>query len=166
MLVVTVVAICCGLFIPRSESEDEQAFLKEYGKAPIVGPLAPNGPAEADGPPGDNEVMAALERDFPLPDGVTSLWEHRRVNVRIVKDKLADYIDPPRNFPLIGPAQLHHKHYKCTVYFIALTQTCWPLPFTIADDDVQETVYIDQNHFHMVDKAWFDARSLGNRPTN
>jgi hypothetical protein len=157
MLVVTDVAICCGL-IARLGPE-EQEFRDKYANAPILGPVAPSGPLEADDPPSDDEVMAALERDFPVPDGVTMLWEHKRGNVRIVKDKLADYIDPPRNYPLIGPAQLHNEHYKCTVYFTPITQTCWPLRLAIAGDEAQEVVYIFRNHFHMVDKAWFEARS-------
>jgi hypothetical protein len=36
------------------------------------------------------------------------LHEIQRNNVRIVKEKIADYVDPPRVYPLIGPAQLHH----------------------------------------------------------
>ena len=73
-----------------------------------------------------------------------------RNNVRIVKEKIADYVDPPRVVPLIGPVQLHHAHYKCTVYFTEITRIGWPVPHTITDDDVREVVYIDHNHFHRV----------------
>ena len=68
----------------------------------------------------------------------------------IVKHKIADYVDPPRVVPLIGPTQLHHAHYKCTIYFEEVTRVGWPVPYTTVDEDAQEVIYIDHNHFHMV----------------
>ena len=70
--------------------------------------------------------------------------------IRIVKDKIADYVDPPRVVPLIGPVQLHHCHYKCTIYYSETTRVGWPIPHTLVDEDCQEVIYIDHNHFHMV----------------
>ncbi|MDA1180144.1 MAG: hypothetical protein O2931_15275, partial [Planctomycetota bacterium] len=67
-----------------------------------------------------------------------------------VTDLIADYVDPPRVYPLIGPAQLHHAQYKCTVYFTETKRVGWPVPHTIKDEDGQEVVYIDHNHLHMV----------------
>ena len=78
------------------------------------------------------------------------LHEVQRNNVRIVKEKIADYIDPPRVYPLIGPAQLHHAHYKCTVYFTEVTRVGYPVPYTTRDEDSVEVLYIDHNHLHMV----------------
>jgi hypothetical protein len=133
------------------DSEEYKFWVHEkYGKAPILGPLAPGGPVEAVDPPSDDEVMVGLERVRPVRGGLPLLWERQRNNVRIVKDKIADYIDPPRVYPLIGPAQLHHAHYKCTVYFTETTRMGWPLPYTTTVDDAQEVIYIDHNHFHMV----------------
>ena len=77
------------------------------------------------------------------------LHEVQRNNVRISREKIADYIDPPRVYPLIGPAQLHHAHYKCTVYFTEVTRVGYPVPYTTRDDSV-EVLYIDHNHLHMV----------------
>ena len=74
----------------------------------------------------------------------------RRNNVRIIKEKIADYIDPPRFYPLIGPAQLHHAHYKCTVYFEEQVIVGYPVPHTMKDREAIEVIYIDHNHFHMV----------------
>jgi hypothetical protein len=71
-------------------------------------------------------------------------------SVRIVKEKIADYVDPPRVVPLLGPVQLHHCHYKCTIYYTEVTRVGWPVPHTLVDEDSQEVIYIDHNHFHMV----------------
>ncbi len=45
------------------------------------------------------------------------LNEKQRNNVRIVKEKIADYIDEPRFVPPIGFAHLHSCSLRCTVYF-------------------------------------------------
>ena len=93
--------------------------------------------------------MRSNER-HPLEGGLPFLHEVQRNNVRIVKEKLADYVDPPRFYPLIGPAQQHHAHYKCTVYYTEVTRVGWPLPHTLRDEDAREVIYVDHNHFHMV----------------
>ena len=78
------------------------------------------------------------------------LYSKYRDNVRIIKEKIADYVDPPRVYPLIGPAQLHHVHYKCTVFFEETTRVGWPVPHTLVDEDTREVVYIDHAHLRMV----------------
>jgi len=55
-----------------------------------------------------------------------------------------------RVVPLIGPVQLHHAHYKCIIYYTQVTRVGWPIPHTLTDEDAQEVIYIDHNHFHMV----------------
>jgi hypothetical protein len=100
--------------------------------------------------PSDDEIMRALERARPTEGGLPLLHEIQRNSVRIVKEKIADYIDPPRVIPLIGPAQLHHAHYKCTVYFNETTNVGWPIPHRLRNEDAVEVIYIDHNHFHMV----------------
>lgn len=130
--------------------EDRHWIAERYDKVPILGPLVPGGPDIALDVPSDDEVMRALERARPVQGGMPLLWEKQRNSVRIVKEKIADYIDPPRVYPLIGPAQLHHAHYKCTVYFSETTRVGWPVPYTTTDEDVVEVVYIDHNHLHMV----------------
>ena len=101
-------------------------------------------------PPSDDEVMRAFEAANPVQGGLPFLHEVQINNVRIVKDKIADYVDPPRFIPLIGPAQLHHAHYKCTIYYTKITRVGWPIPYTVKDEDAREVIYIDHNHFHMV----------------
>ena len=134
----------------QKKKEDEFWNKERYERSAILGPLTSGGPAIALDPPSDDEVMRALEKARPIQGGLPILHEVQRSNVRIVKDKIADYIDPPRVIPLIGPAQLHHAHYKCTVYFSETTWVGWPIPHKLVDEDSQEVLYIDHNHFHMV----------------
>ena len=129
--------------------EDKFHIHERYARVPIMGPITPGGPTVALDPPSDDEVWRALERADSVQGGFPFLHEVQRNNVTMVKDKIADYIDPPRVIPLIGPAQLHHAHYKCTIYFTKRTIVGWPIPHTLEDEDSVEVVYIDHNHFHM-----------------
>jgi hypothetical protein len=134
----------------QDEKEDEYWEHERYDRVPILGPVTSGGPPVALDAPSDDEVMRALEKTKPVEGGIPMLWERNRNDVRIVKHKIADYLDPPRVYPLIGPAQQHHAHYKCTIYFEDVRRVGWPVPHTIRDYEAEEVIYIDHNHLHMV----------------
>ena len=130
--------------------EDRQWNKERYERVPILGPVTSGGPPAAHDPPTPDEVMRALEKAQPLQGGVPFLYQKQRNNVRMIIEPIADYIDPPRVYPLIGPAQLHHAHYKCTIFYSQITRVGWPVPHTNVDEDSREVIYIDHNHFHTV----------------
>ncbi|MEN1679887.1 MAG: hypothetical protein AAGJ46_09855 [Planctomycetota bacterium] len=135
----------------HQKKQEDQYWQKErYGRVPILGPVTSGGPPKALDEPSDDEVMRALESVQPVQGGIPFLWTRNRNNVRIVKCLIADYVDPVRVYPLIGPAQLHHAHYKCTVYYEDVRRVGWPVPHTIVDEDAREVLYIDHNHLHRV----------------
>lgn len=134
----------------QDEKEDEAWEQERYNRVPIIGPIRGPGDPIALDPPSDDEVMRALEKAEPTEGGIPFLWERNRNNVRIVKYKIVDYVDPPRVYPLIGPAQQHHAHYKCIIYYEDVRRIGWPVPHTIRDDECEEVIYIDHNHLHMV----------------
>lgn len=134
----------------QDKKEDEAWAHERYERVPILGPLTAGGPAVAMDPPSDDEVMVAFEKARPIEGGLPFLHEVQRNDVRIVKEKIADYVDPPRFVPMVGPAQLHHAHYKCTVYYDETTRVGWPIPYSHCDEDAVEVIYIDHNHFHIV----------------
>ncbi len=130
--------------------EDKAWEHERYGRAAILGPLTEDTPDVGMDAPSDDQVFRKFEDIKELEGGIPLLWEMQINDVRIVKEKIADYVDPPRVYPLIGPAQLHHVHWKCTVYYSEKVRVGWPIPYTARDDDGQEVIYIDKNHFHMV----------------
>lgn len=134
----------------QDRKEDEAWEHERYDRVPILGPITSGGPPVALDPPTDDEVMRALEKARPVEGGVPMLYERNRNNVRIVKYKIADYVDPPRVYPLVGPAQQHHAHYKCVIYWEDVRRIGWPVPYTIKDQDTEEVIYVDHNHLHMV----------------
>jgi len=130
--------------------EDKKWKHERYDRAPILGPITSGGQPMALDPPSDDQIVRALEEAHPTQGGIPFLHTVQRNNVRIVKEKIADYTDPPRVYPLVGPAQLHHAHYKCVVYYSQRTHVGWPIPYTYDDEDAQEVIYIDHNHLHVV----------------
>jgi len=143
----------------QKRKEDEFWEHERYDRAPILGPLTSGAEIVALDPPSDDEVMRALEKADRVQGGIPFLYEHNRNDVRIVKEKIADYIDPPRVYPMIGPAQQHHAHYKCTIYYEDVRRIGWPVPHTLKDEDSQEVIYIDHNHLHMVGNVDTGANS-------
>jgi len=144
-----------GIPIPVSpyfqkRQEDKFWNHERYERVPILGPITAGGPAIALDAPSDDEIMRAFERASPQQGGLPMLHEVQRNNVRITKVLIGDYIDDPRVVPLLGPVQLHHAHYKCTVTYTEVTRVGWPVPYTTVDEEAVEVLYIDHNHFHMV----------------
>ncbi|WP_231956293.1 hypothetical protein [Posidoniimonas polymericola] len=102
-------------------------------RIPVLGPITSGERVTILPPPSDAEILRALEK--ALPKGRRAPTS----NVRIVREKIADFVDPVRVYPMIGPAQQHHAHFKCTVYF---GRRFWRR-------DGAYVVYIDHNHLHM-----------------
>ncbi|MHB8901596.1 MAG: hypothetical protein ACYC6Y_22820 [Thermoguttaceae bacterium] len=134
----------------QDELEDKAWEHERYEMVPILGPITEGGPPIALDPPSEDEVIRALEKARPVEGGLPFLHETQRNHVRMTIEPISDYIDPPRVYPLIGPAQQHHAHYKCTVYFQETVRVGWPIPYTTKNEDTQEVIYIDHNHLHMV----------------
>jgi hypothetical protein len=137
---------------PYFQKREEDGFWnnKRYRRVPVLGPLTAGSPAMALDDPSEDEVMRALEEARPVQGGIPWFHEVQRNKVRIVVERLQDSVDPPRQYPLVGPAQLHHAHYKCIVYYQEITRVGWPVPYTTVNEDCQEVLYIDHDHLHMV----------------
>lgn len=119
---------------------------KNDGRVPIMPPVRAGYPAPiCEDAPSDAEVLRALPR---VPRGVPYIYETFREDIVIVKNRLVDKIDPPRYFPLVGMAQLHHCHWECVVYYTELCQSDYPFPVYVKKPRVQ-VIYIDKDHLHL-----------------
>lgn len=124
----------------------EDAYWEEerYGKVPVLDPVeGENAPLFCLDPPSPDEVMRALPEE--TAGGVAFLAETQRNNVRMVVEPIVDRLDECKFYPGVGPARLHHCHYKCTVYYDKHIISNWPIPFSHTDQTV-EVVYIDHDH--------------------
>jgi len=116
------------------------------GRVPIMPPIRDGFPPPiCEDAPSDAEVLRAMPR---VPRGVPYIYETFRDNIVIVKNRLVDKIDPPRFFPLVGPAQLHHCHWECVIYYDELVQSDYPFPVYVKKPRVQ-VIYIDKDHLHL-----------------
>ncbi|MBV8268478.1 MAG: hypothetical protein JO252_19285 [Planctomycetaceae bacterium] len=106
---------------------------------PIVGEFAPGTCLD---PPSEQEVWNKVPK---FKNGCPPFYETQRNNVRFLIEKIGDKVDPCKVYPLAGPCQLVHCHYKCTVYFDELYWSDYPIPFNHVDHRV-EVVYIDKDH--------------------
>lgn len=131
---------------PFVSQQVEDTYWEEerYGKVPILDPVeGENAPLFCLDPPSEDEIVRALPDQ--TSGGVPFLAETHRNNMRMVVELIVDRVDECRFYPMVGPARLHHCHYKCTVFFDEIKRSYWPVPFT-AEDRVEEVVYIDHDH--------------------
>ena len=117
------------------------------------GPTTSDGHAVAAAPPSDDEILQAVEKARSADNGIAMLTEKQRNNVQIIKEKIADFVDPPRYYPNVGRAKVHHAHYKCTILFDETTKIGYPVPHTLEAWHAFKVVYIDHAHFHVVDET-------------
>jgi hypothetical protein len=125
--------------------EDKYTY-KNDKRTSILPPLRDGFPPPiCEDPPSEQEILRAMPR---VTRGVPFVYEEFRDDIQIVTERLVDKIDPPRFYPLVGPAQLHHCHWKCTIYYRGTEQSSYPFPVKIVKNKVQ-VVYIDKDHLHL-----------------
>lgn len=131
---------------PALSHEIEQ-LLERWEKegVPILGPIKGEfAPIFCMDPPSEKEIYETLP---PIVHGVPFVWEVQRKGVRFSIEKIVDQVDECRIYPLAGPCQLHHCHFKCTIWYDETTTMGWPIPWTHTDHK-QEVIYIDKDHLH------------------
>src|SRR5437588_9105167 len=128
-----------------AESIQERIMNKNDHRTPILPPIPPGYRPLCEDPPDRAEILRTMPR---VTRGIPYIFEEFRDDIEFTVEKIVDRIDPPRFFPLIGPAQLHHCHWKCTVYFTETIDSMYPFPFR-AKRRRAEVVYIDKDHLHL-----------------
>jgi hypothetical protein len=118
---------------------------KNDHRVPILPAIPPGHRPYCEDPPDQAEILRAMPR---VTRGVPYVYEEFRDDIEFTVEKLVDKVDPPRFIPLIGPAQLHHCHWKCTVYFTETVESMYPFPFRVKRRRA-EVVYIDKDHLHL-----------------
>ena len=131
------------IFPSQSQRLEEDVKREQRNKVPILDPIpADFASAACLDPPSEEEVWNKVPK---FKNGSPIFYETQRNNVRILIEKIGEKIDPCKIYPLAGPCQLVHCHYKCTVYYDELYWSDYPIPFNHVDHKV-EVVYIDKDH--------------------
>ena len=125
--------------------EDKYCNIND-NRTPIMLPIREGFPPPVcEDPPDEAQVLRFMPR---VKRGVPYFCEEFRDDIQIVTERLVDKIDPPRFYPLVGPAQLHHCHWKATVYYLETIESGYPFPFRCTRPRI-EVVYIDKDHLHL-----------------
>jgi hypothetical protein len=124
---------------------EDRLMNKNDNRTTILPPIPPGHRPYCEDPPDDAEITRTMPR---VTRGVPYIYEEFRDDIEFTKEKLVDRIDPPRFYPLIGLAQLHHCHWKCTMYYTETVESCYPFPFRTRRRRA-EVVYIDKDHLHL-----------------
>jgi hypothetical protein len=127
------------------ERVEERLAVTDDFNTLILPSISPGHRPLCENPPDGTAILRALR---PVLKGVPAIWEVFRDDVTYSVEKLVDRIDPVRFYPLVGPAQLHHCHYKCTVCYTAIIESAFPFPFACKQRR-SEVVYIDRDHLHL-----------------
>jgi len=104
--------------------------------------------------PSDADILRRFveqQRGGGNDGGLPFLRETGFKDIRIVKELVSSYQDPARFVPLVGPAILHHAHYKCTVHFSRETTGEWPISFTRNTASGKSVIYVDYTYYRLVD---------------
>lgn len=124
--------------------EDRYHEEERYDNVPVLDPVpGDHAPIKCLDLPSWDEVIRALPDE--AGGGFAFIAETNRNNVRIVIEPIVDRLDECKFYPMVGPARLHHCHYKCTVRYDKTIRSAWPIPFTFTDE-TEEVVYIDHDH--------------------
>ena len=131
------------IFASQSKALEHDIAAEKRDRIPILDPIPGEfAPPSCLDPPSEAEVWDKVPR---FQRGAPVFYETQRNNARFLIEKTGDKIDPVKIYPLAGPCQLHHCHYKCTVYYDELYWSDYPIPFNHVDHRV-EVVYLDKDY--------------------
>ena len=130
--------------LPSQQQRLETDMAREdTQKVPILDPIPGEfAPASCLDPPSEAEVWDKVPK---FKNGSPVFYETQRNNVRILIEKIGEKVDPCKVYPLAGPCQLVHCHYKCSVYFDEAYWADYPIPFNHNKARV-EVVFFDKDH--------------------
>ncbi|WP_169974384.1 hypothetical protein [Tautonia rosea] len=127
----------------QSQRLEEDIAKEELDRVPILDPVPGEfAPPPCLDPPSEAEIWAKVPK---FRAGMDPFYTVQRNNARFVVEKIGESVDPCKVYPLAGPCQLIHCHYKCTVYFDELYWSDYPIPFNHRDARV-EVIYIDKDY--------------------
>lgn len=141
-----------GVPIPVSPyfqgKKEDEAMEARYKEMMVLDPIPAGRPHVAEDAPSDDQIIRKFHEIHNVRGNFPALYEVQHNNIRIVKEKVQDIVDPVRVIPSLGPVQVHHSHWVCKVYFTEIIHNGWPVPYTVKEEERMEVVKIDLDHCH------------------
>jgi len=138
----------CPIPVPQLVGDQIQEHMeRDYRETPIMPPVRDYAPVFCMDPPTEYDIVRVMRKPS-YPGKIPYLYEKHYNRLRFEVQKIVDHIDECRFYPLVGPAQLHHCHWECVVYYNELVQSDYPFPIYVRKPRVQ-VIYIDKDHLHL-----------------
>ena len=141
-----------GIFTPIpvppwvTENMEDKYCNTNDNRTPLLLPIREGFPPPVcEDPPDEAQVLRFMPH---VVRGVPYFYEEFRDDIQVVTERMVDKIDPPRFYPLVGMAQLHHCHWECVVYYTETVQSSYPFPTYVKKRRTQ-VLYIDKDHLHL-----------------
>lgn len=127
----------------------QERIEKDYSEVPIMPPVKDYAPVFCMDPPSEYDVIRVMKKPSgQIIGNIPFLYEQHYNDMRIRFELIVDSIDDCRFYPLVGPAQLHHCHWKAVVYFDNIRFSYYPFSWFVNKKDV-DVFYIDKDHLHI-----------------
>jgi hypothetical protein len=142
--------------VPQIIGDNIQEHMeRDYRETPIMPPVRDYAPVFCMDPPTEYDIVRVMRK--PSHGGkIPYLYEKHYNRLRFEVQKIVDHIDECRYYPLVGPAQLHHCHYKVTIFFDEIKRSFYPFSWEVVRPNV-EVVYIDKDHLHICTSPEMEA---------
>jgi hypothetical protein len=142
--------------VPQIIGDNIQEHMeRDYRETPIMPPVRDYAPVFCMDPPTEYDIVRVMRK--PSHYGkIPYLYEKHYNRLRFEVQKIVDHIDECRFYPLVGPAQLHHCHYKVTIFFDEIKRSFYPFSWEVSRPNV-EVVYIDKDHLHICTSPEMEA---------
>lgn len=127
----------------------------------MTGPMTAGGPVLLLDSPAPEDVFRRLVFSELSNDVVQPTWDQWQ-NASMVLELMAEYTNPVRVYPLIGPAQLHHAYFKCTITYNDAADQGRRAPGRGVDLPDWQVYYVDYRHLHQVGEAEAFAARVNN----
>lgn len=130
------------------DKEEDKAMEQRYSEMMVLDPIPAGRPHVAEDAPSDDQVIRKFHEVHNVRGNWPGLYEVQHNDIIVVKEKVQDIVDPVRMIPLVGPAQVHHSHWVCKVYYTEIVRNGWPVPYTVKQEEKMEVIKIDLDHLH------------------
>ncbi len=127
-----------------------------WANAPVLDPVEGPDPIFCTDSPTDREIIFAANyssHDFVYFSFEASGLDYnvkfgdvnsRFINTRIEVEAVKDELEPARYFTDVGPARLHHCHYRCTIYYDRIEVDGDTV--RVIDHNLSLVIFIDHDH--------------------
>ena len=98
------------------------------------------------------KALSRFHWDFPAEKNRLFFYRKRHIPLGVELKLLKKEVDPPRIFPLIGPASLHHAHWECRVKYRKTVSVFWPIRWEYRSEPREHEMRLDGDYLQRTEE--------------